>query len=74
MMNEIPETEEPTVLDENTQQLFPVMPRQDQPADYDTANIFFKGNGKGGKGQRRGGNPVGKDGRKLTCSICGSGK
>lgn len=38
----------------------------------DSQSIFFKGNGKGGKGVRRGGNPLGRDGQPLRCSICES--
>ena len=38
----------------------------------DVQQVFFKGNGKGGKGARRGGNPLGRDGTQLKCSICNS--
>lgn len=43
----------------------------DADADTDAAYAFTKGKGKG-KGFQRRGNPVGPDGKVMTCSGCGS--
>ena len=54
----------PCVHDLNLNITFPAF-------DAEPVDVFFKGSGKG-KGSRRGGNPTGRDGKRLTCSICNS--
>lgn len=58
------------VVDTCKQCEYPVPPELMSSIDH-VQEVFFQKKGSG-KGARRGGNPMGRDGTQLTCSICGS--